>query len=104
MYFAYGWPRVFDGIDDPQQKEIIYSSLGGHYLVVVSTTAIQVWSGGQDRVRLGCFLKKASAVQEEGEYFRASWNSTRHVLAILVRWGLGKKRVRQGGLSLYSCG
>uniref|UniRef100_A0A061S7S9 Protein ric1 n=1 Tax=Tetraselmis sp. GSL018 TaxID=582737 RepID=A0A061S7S9_9CHLO len=84
MYFAYGWPRVFAGIQDPSQRDIIYSSLGGQYLVVVSTTAIQIWSGGQERVRLGHLVKSQKMIQDEGENFTACWNGVRRVLAVLT--------------------
>jgi hypothetical protein len=85
MYFAYGWPRVFQGIDDPGQKNLIYSHLGGDYLVLVSNTAIQLWTGGPDRVALGSLLRSPEVVAKEGEFFKACWSNSRHVLAVLVR-------------------
>jgi hypothetical protein len=85
MYFAYGWPRVLAGIRDPYQRDIIYSSLKGEYLVLVSNSAIQIWTGGQDRVQLGTYVTPQPLVESEGENFAACWNGARNVLAVLVR-------------------
>ncbi len=84
MYFAYGWPKtlaVKGGID---HEDVVHLCLSDDYLVVVSTTCIQIWSGGQHRVRLGLLRRDVQSVNTDGLNRRAVWCSSRRLLGVLV--------------------
>ena len=90
MYFAYGWPKtlaVKGGID---HEDVVHLCLSDDHLVVVSTTCIQLWSGGQHRVRLGV-LRRDAAVGEHGWAEQAcglvqQQASARRIGKILALW------------------
>ncbi len=46
MYFTYGWPKVLDLLEDDSQW-IVDMKFAGGLLVVVTSTALQIWSAGQ---------------------------------------------------------
>lgn len=101
MYFAYGWPRVLDlsetgGIDTngplssteavpgPALDRVVQLLGDDTLLVIITAGGIQLWSGGQHRVRLGGTARGVGAVRAEGAYKRAFWSSTRRLLAVVV--------------------
>lgn len=63
----------------------MYLHLDQDFFVLVSTESIQVWSGGQQRVRLGVLKRDQASVAEEGLNRRAVWCPSRRLLAVLVR-------------------
>jgi hypothetical protein len=82
MYFCYGWPKVL--AVDSRKEDVVYLHLGQDFLVIVSTETIQVWSGGQQRVRLGTLRRDQKSVDEDGLNRRAVWCPSRRLLAVLV--------------------
>eukprot|EP00884_Botryococcus_braunii_P016462 jgi/Botrbrau1/349/Bobra.110_2s0008.1 len=82
MYFCYGWPKVL--AVDSRKEDVVYLHLGQDFLVLVSTEAIQVWSGGQQRVRLGTLRRDQKSVDEDGLNRRAVWCPSRRLLAVLT--------------------
>lgn len=46
MYISYGWPKLLKAIDAGDDEVIVHISIQ-KFLVVVSTTCIQVWASGQ---------------------------------------------------------
>lgn len=88
MYFAFGWPRALataSGLGPT--GEAVYLALGSEHLVIVYAGAIQVWTGGQHRVKIGELVRSAASLQEEGAHTRAYWCPGRKCLAVLVRRG-----------------
>ena len=63
----------------------MYLHLDGDHLVIVSTDSVQLWSGGQHRVKLGVLVRDQESVQMEGLNRKAFWASTKRLLAVLVR-------------------
>ena len=63
----------------------MYLFLDNDFFVAVSTVCIQLWSGGQHRVRLGILRRSQDSVQAEGLNRRAFWCGSRRLLAVLVR-------------------
>ena len=84
MYFAYGWPRTLGVKPGNDHEDIVYLCLRDEYLVLVSTRCIQLWSGGQHRVRLGVLRRDLQSVQTDGLNRRAVWCSSRRLLGVLV--------------------
>jgi hypothetical protein len=94
MYFAYGWPKVLstgdaaDGQGEAQgDQEIVFLTLDEEYLVLVTSSGIQIWSGGKQRVRLGKLKRSQASLEAEGCHTRAFWSGRRHLLAVVVRRG-----------------
>lgn len=86
MYFAYGWPKVLAVKEEGAvQEDIVYLFLDSDFFVAVSTVCIQLWSGGQHRVRLGILRRSQDSVKAEGLNRRAFWCGSRRLLAVLVR-------------------
>ncbi len=50
----------------------------------------QIWSGGQNRIRLGGTTRSGGAVQTEGANKRAFWSSSRRLLAVVVSMHSGQ--------------
>lgn len=47
MYFCYGWPKVLRVHEGDSAERIIYMSIQGSILVIVSSNSIQTWTAGQ---------------------------------------------------------
>ena len=85
MYAAYGWPRILATSDALlHQEDVIYIHVDHDYLVLVTTSRIQIWTGGQHRVRLGCFSRSLESLRSDGLNKKAHWVSSKRSLAILV--------------------
>ena len=86
MYFAYGFPkshRIF-AREDPSE-EVVYASFNGSdYLVVVTTTAVQLWSGGQQRIKLGELVRDTESLESKGRITKAWWCPSKRVIAAAV--------------------
>lgn len=80
MYFALGWPRVLAC----RPSDIVYLHLDAEHLVVVATDSVQLWTGGQHRVKLGRLVRDQESVQAEGLNRRACWLGSKRLLAVLV--------------------
>ena len=109
MHFSYGWPRVLDltasGVSrttldeaapaepagDVEAGRVVQLLADDTLLVVITAAGIQIWSGGQHRVRLGCSARSGGAVRAEGAYKRAFWSSPRRLLAVVVNRALGAR-------------
>ena len=85
MYFAYGWPRMLSAVEGAGKEETVFLSIEGELALLVSTCCIQIWSGGQHRVKLGRHNRAEASVQAEGLNKRAYWCPSRRLLAVLVR-------------------
>ncbi|KAK9828450.1 hypothetical protein WJX72_000056 [[Myrmecia] bisecta] len=84
MYFAYGWPKALAAIEPGGQEDVVYLHLDDEYCVIVSTICIQVWTGGQHRIRLGAHSRDEGSVRLEGLNRRAFWCNSRRLLAVLT--------------------
>jgi len=85
MYFSYGFPKAFRLWDaDQSPSDVVYTCFGGDFLVVVTTTTLQIWTGGQQRLKLGEFQRDKSSVEEEGRAICACWCPSKRVIAIAV--------------------
>lgn len=84
-YFAWGWPKALLTGATPLDSEAIYvAQASSEYVVAVFNATIQVWSGGQHRVKLGELHRTPEAVAEEGANLRAHWCPQKRVLAVAV--------------------
>jgi hypothetical protein len=50
----------------------------------VSTSRIQLWTGGQHRVKLGTYTRDAESIKAEGLNRKAFWSTSKRSLAIMV--------------------
>lgn len=86
-YFAFGWPKAFFTglpVESGDGTHALYASLNTDYLIVVYPAAVQMWSAGQHRVKLGEVIRKQEDVEEQGANMRAHWCPTRKLLAVVV--------------------
>ena len=87
MYFSWGFPKALatgaGGADG--DAVALAASPAGDYVLAVHAALIQVWAGGQHRVKLGELRRSAEAVVEEGPNTRAHWCPQKRVLAVAVR-------------------
>lgn len=85
MYFSYGFPKSYClGNGDALPSTVVYTSFGGDLLVVVTSTSLQVWSGGQQRLKLGEVVRDEHVTKEEGCITCACWCPSRRVIAVAV--------------------
>ena len=63
----------------------MYLHIDQDFFVMVSTSRIQLWTGGQHRVKLGTFTRDADSIRAEGLNRKAFWSSSKRSLAVLVR-------------------
>lgn len=82
MYFAYSWPRVLSTSGGTGQFLSLH--LDHTYFIAVSEWSVQVWSGGQIRLRLGQHMLSQQEVQQYGQHVAACWCPERSSLAVLV--------------------
>ena len=98
--FAFGWPRALATVGALPTGAAVHVSLGPDYLVIVFAGGIQIWTGGQHRVKIGELVRNPTSMQEEGAHTRAYWCPGRKCLAVLVRmqaWvGRGLPRLGAG--------
>lgn len=84
MYFAYGWPKALAVQTGNGHEDVVQISFSDDYLVIVSTGCVQIWSGGQLRLRLGQLRRDAESVKSDGLNRQAVWCSSRRLLGVLV--------------------
>lgn len=84
MYFAYGWPKVLSALDGAVQEDVVYLHFDADFLLIVSTTSIQLWTGGQHRVKQGQLVRDHASLRAEGLNRKAVWSSNKKLLAVLV--------------------
>ena len=95
MYFGYGWPKSLNTGVGPQDTEAIYlCQASGEFVISVFTSTVQVWSGGQHRLKVGEVLRSSEQLALEGPFVRAHWCPQKRVLAVAVSTGSGGR----GGL------
>jgi hypothetical protein len=82
MYFAYSWPRVLS--TSSGTGRFLSLHLDHTYFIAVSEWSVQVWSGGQVRLRLGQHMLSQQEVQQYGQHVGACWCPERSSLAVLV--------------------
>lgn len=100
MYFAYGWPRVaFTGL--PPNDSYIFLKSTEKYLLAVSRTCVQLWTGGLYRIKLSECERTEEDVKQEGLHIAAMWSSAKATLAILVRACHVSLEIMQQKPSLY---
>ena len=85
MYVAYGWPKVLAALEPgTKQEEVVCLAIDQEYFVIVSTSRIQVWTGGQHRVILGTYMREEESIKADGLNRKAFWSSGKRNLAVLV--------------------
>ncbi len=82
MYFGYGWPRILGSKAVSEGGECIYNWLDHSYLVVVTKKAVELWTGGQHRIRIGYTQLLTDGTSRE--QVAACWSPSKAALAILV--------------------
>ena len=83
-YFAFGWPKALATGAVPESGEVVHVSLGADLLVIVFQGSIQIWTGGQHRLKIGELVRSPASLQEEGLHTKAFWCPGRKCLAALV--------------------
>lgn len=91
MYIAYSWPKVLS--TPGAHGQYISVHLDQTYFVAVSQWSVQVWSGGQTRLRLGQHTLTDEEAQQYGQHVSACWSTERSCLAALVSFFNRKFRV-----------
>jgi hypothetical protein len=86
MYFAYGFPKSYRILaGDKFNEEVVYAAFNGSdNLVLVTSTTIQLWNGGQQKIKLGELVRDEENVEEEGVNSRAWWCPSRRAIAVAV--------------------
>ncbi|KAK9863715.1 hypothetical protein WJX84_007822 [Apatococcus fuscideae] len=84
MFFAYGWPRALAAFEGAGQEDVVYLHLDSDYSLIVSTGSVQIWTGGQHRIRLGHLAREEITLKNEGLNKCAYWCSSRRLLAVLT--------------------
>lgn len=85
MYISYGWPKVLAALDTgAKQEDVVYLAIDQDYFVIVSTSRIQVWTGGQHRVKLGTYTRGDESIKADGLNRKAFWSNSKRNLAVLV--------------------
>lgn len=83
MYFPYSWPKAF-AADHTCRGEYFYVHSDHQYVIAVSSASIQVWTGGQHRIRLGSYTKDADSLSCDGVNIAAHWCPQKNCLTVLV--------------------
>lgn len=83
MYFAYGWPKLYATGCSSDDDFVLLQHCNPH-LIAVTRTCVQVWSGGQHRIRLGQHSRPEADLESEGHNVRAFWCPPKSALAVLV--------------------
>jgi len=88
MYFAYGCPksyRLAARTDDRQDEPVVYASFrGSDLLVCVTSERVQLWSGGQHRIKIGELVRDEDAIKQHGRNMRAWWCPAKRVIVVAV--------------------
>lgn len=84
MAFCWGWPKALATGTGPLDAEAIACFAAGDYVIAVYTASLQVWSGGQHRLKLGELHRSQAQLEEEGANLRAHWCPHKRVLAVAV--------------------
>lgn len=83
MLFPYGWPARLTA-PGPPGEPYIYLHADQEYVIAVTAAAVQVWSGGAQRVRLGEVTLSQEDADSFGTHAAAVWSPERGRLAVLV--------------------
>lgn len=88
MYFAYGCPKSYRLVarkGDRQDESVVYASFNrSDLLVCVTPLRVQLWSGGQHRIKIGELVRDEDTIQRHGTNIRAWWCPARRVIAVAV--------------------
>jgi hypothetical protein len=85
MYCSYGFPRALaTGLSGPDEECIYCSQPSPDYVVLVFSSAVQVWSGSQHCAKVGEVRRSGDALAQEGPNLRAHWCPQKRVLAVAV--------------------
>jgi hypothetical protein len=87
MYISFGWPKVLAALEPgTTQEEVVHIAVDQDFFVLVSTSRIQLWTGGQHRVKLGTYTRDADSIKADGLNRKAFWSTSKRSLAVLVRY------------------
>jgi hypothetical protein len=102
MYFVYGWPKTLAVKSGTTHEDVVHISFTDDYLVIVSIRSVEIWSGGQHRIRLGHLIRDEHSVKSDGLYRQAVWCSSRRLLAILVSIDCPKAYLMQKAQRIFA--
>uniref|UniRef100_A0A7I4D4R9 RIC1 C-terminal alpha solenoid region domain-containing protein n=1 Tax=Physcomitrium patens TaxID=3218 RepID=A0A7I4D4R9_PHYPA len=81
MYVAYGWPKLLSiGTSSPQP--VVHLSVQAGWLLLVTSTQVQVWSADQHTTKLGQFKRELQS--REGANIHALWSEKGNTVAVLT--------------------
>ncbi|KAL4448516.1 hypothetical protein ABPG75_005735 [Micractinium tetrahymenae] len=82
MAHCWGWPKALATGAGPLDAEAVALFAAGDYVIAVYTASLQVWAGGQHRLKLGELHRNQEQLEEEGPNLRAHWCPQKRVLAV----------------------
>ncbi|KAL4420208.1 hypothetical protein ABPG77_011424, partial [Micractinium sp. CCAP 211/92] len=82
MAHCWGWPKALSTGAEPLDAEAVALFAAGDYVIACYTASLQVWSGGQHRLKLGELHRSQEQLEEEGPNLRAHWCPQKRVLAV----------------------
>lgn len=84
MAHCWGWPKALATGAEPHDAEAVALFAAGDYVIACYTASVQVWAGGQHRLKLGELHRSKEQLEEEGPNLRAHWCPQKRVLAVAV--------------------
>jgi hypothetical protein len=84
MYVAYGWPKLLSISPGSSQDDIVHLSVLQDWLLLVSSSRVQIWSASQHKTRLGQCTRDTPSLLEEGVNIEAVWSTDVKTIAVLV--------------------
>ena len=90
MLFPFGWPARLQTTCPAGEPFVFLSAAGGAHVVAVTPSLVELWSAGQQRVRLGCALLPPEDAARYGVHAAAVWCPEQGRLAVLVREARGR--------------
>eukprot|EP00026_Physarum_polycephalum_P000645 Phypoly_transcript_00646.p1 GENE.Phypoly_transcript_00646~~Phypoly_transcript_00646.p1 ORF type:complete len:1381 (+),score=130.82 Phypoly_transcript_00646:71-4213(+) len=86
MYFAFGWPKFFSTGTPGVIVDIKYN-LECTLIACLTGNSVIIWSGDQNRIRLGHSTRKDESVLTTGANSEATWSSDSCLLAVITSGG-----------------
>ncbi|KAH9536131.1 hypothetical protein CY35_17G090800 [Sphagnum magellanicum] len=84
MYVAYGWPKLLSISAGSSQGDIVHLSVLQDWLLLVSSSRVQIWSASQHKTRLGQCTRDTPSLLEEGVNIEAVWSTDVKTIAVLT--------------------
>eukprot|EP00240_Pyramimonas_obovata_P007213 CAMPEP_0118947194 /NCGR_PEP_ID=MMETSP1169-20130426/45573_1 /TAXON_ID=36882 /ORGANISM="Pyramimonas obovata, Strain CCMP722" /LENGTH=166 /DNA_ID=CAMNT_0006893361 /DNA_START=138 /DNA_END=634 /DNA_ORIENTATION=- len=85
MYFSYGWPKTLGLLDDEYEVLVdLQADRHDERIIILTTTTIQVWSAGKQRVKLGEIIRDEESLAQHGSNKQCLVQEKRGQLVVLT--------------------